>query len=346
VAVRSAAHHRHAAPACQFGFKVQKSERLLIREAWEKADAYRPGKANWFTQQQKDLVELHKTLQPEIEALDVQPPYGIPGCGNETSLLGALLKSLTTGDLALTLCSKEPPVLTELRDWLITALTMPEAVTGLPEEQGRVLSTIAAAMDARKLLDLGTFTGYSSIAMALATADDARVICCEPDPTYARHARDWWLKAGCSSKMTMHETDAQSLMQSMLDEGEAGTVDMIFCDVGERERYGACHELAMQLLHVGGVIVYYDTLWPADGVLSHSYYPDMRAFNERLAQDPRVLATLVPLSYGITVCLKVLHLDGPTLADARDAVDAGNTDPLRSMLLERRAEAKAALDAL
>ena len=73
---------------------------------------------------------------------------------------------------------------------------------------------------------------------------------------------------------------------------------------------------------------------------------DMRAFNERLAQDPRVLATLVPLSYGITVCLKVLHLDGPTLADARDAVDAGNTDPLRSMLLERRAEAKAALDAL
>ena len=191
----------------QFGFKVQKSERLLIREAWERADAYRPGKANWFTQQQKDLVELHEKLVPEFDALP-SAGGGIPGAGNETSLLGALLKSLTTGDLALTLCSSEPPVLTELRDWLITALTMPEAVCGLPEEQGRVLSTIATALDARKMVDLGTFTGYSSIAMALATADDARVICCEPAAEYSRHARDWWMKAGCASKMEMHECGA------------------------------------------------------------------------------------------------------------------------------------------
>ena len=257
------ATRRHAAAVAQFGFKVQKSERLLIREAWERADAYRPGKPNWFTQQQKDLVELHKQLQPEIAALPKTGPPGIPGAGDELSLLGALLKSLTTGDLALTLCSKEPPVLTELRDWLVTALTMPEAVCGLPEEQGRVLSTIATAMDARKMLDLGTFTGYSSIAMALATADDAKVICCEPDTQYSRHARDWWLKAGCAAKMEMHEIGAEELMSTMLANGEGGTVDMIFCDVGERERYGAIHELAMQLLHVGGVVVYYDTLWYA-----------------------------------------------------------------------------------
>ena len=228
----------------QFGFKVQKSERLLIREAWERADAYRPGKKNWFTQQQKDLVELHEQLLPEFDALP-SAGGGIPGAGNETSLLGALLKSLTTGDLALTLCSKEPPVLTELRDWLVAELTMPEAVCGLPEEQGRVLSTIATAVDARKILDLGTFTGYSSIAMALATADDARVICCEPATEYSRHARDWWMKAGCASKMEMHECGAEELMQRMLDNGEAGSVDMIFVDVGERERYSSCHELAM-----------------------------------------------------------------------------------------------------
>jgi len=337
---------RNAPPAAQFGFKVQKSERLLIREAWEKADAYRPGKANWFTQQQKDLVELHNALKPEIDALPKQGPPGIPGCGEELSLLGALLKSLTTGDLALTLCSKEPPVLTELRDWLITALTMPEAVCGLPEEQGRVLSTIATACDARKILDLGTFTGYSSIAMALATADDSRVICSEPDATYANHARDWWLKAGCSSKMEMHEIPAQELMQNMLDNGEAGSVDMIFCDVGERERYGACHEQAMQLLHVGGVVVYYDTLWPADGVLQHGYYPAMRDFNERLAQDPRVLASLVPLSYGITVCLKVMEVDGSGLAAARDSSEAGDSEPMRELLLARKAAALAELEAL
>jgi len=344
--VDASVSQRAAAPHAQFGFKVQKSERLLIREAWERADAWRPGKANWFTQQQKDLVELHNTLLPEFDALEVVPDAGIPGAGNATSLIGALLKSLTTGDLALTLCSKEPPVLTELRDWLITELTMPEAVCGLPEEQGRVLSTLATAMDARKMLDLGTFTGYSSIAMALATADDARVICCETDVQYSRHALDWWLKAGCASKMEMHEIGAEELMQQMLDNGEAGTVDMIFCDIGERERYGACHELAMQLVHVGGVVVYYETLWPADNVLQHAYYPSLREFNLRLAGDPRVLTSLVPLSYGITIALKTIDLPGPELAAARTTATAGDDSELLDLLRRRRSEAQAELDAM
>ena len=338
---------RSKPPAMQLGgfgsaFKVQKSERLLIREAWERADAYRPGKPNWFTQQQKDLVELHNTLVPEIEALPPTGPPGIPGAGNVTSLLGALLKSLTTGDLALTLCSKEPPVLTELRDWLITALTMPEAVCGLPEEQGRVLSTLARAVDARKMVDLGTFTGYSSIAMALATADDAQVICCEPDAVYAQHARDWWHKAACANKMVMHEIDGETLMSNLLTEGGAGQYDMIFVDAGNRERYGAMHELAMQLVHVGGVVVYYDTLWPADRVLQHSYYPDMRNFNFRLAEDPRVLAALVPLSYGITVAVKSIDLDGPSLAAARAAQENGEGNEAMKALLRQRREAAAA----
>ena len=90
------------------------------------------------------------------------------------------------GDLALTLCSPEPPVLTQLRDWLVSDLPMEEAVRGLPEEQGRILGTLVRAMDARRILDLGTFTGYSSIAMALAAAEDARVVCCEPQAQYGR----------------------------------------------------------------------------------------------------------------------------------------------------------------
>ena len=342
-----------ADPIAQFGFKVQKSERLLIREAWEAADAYRPGKPNWFTQQQKDLIELHKVLLPEIDALPLTDPVpgrlkgNLPGAGNQTSLLGALLKSLTTGDLALTLCSKEPPVLTELRDWLITALTMPEAVCGLPEEQGRVLATLARAMDARKMLDLGTFTGYSSIAMALATADDAKVICCEPDVKYGQHARDWWMKAGCASKMVMHEREAEPVMEELIAEGAAGTFDMIFVDAGRRERYSAIHELAMQLVHVGGVVVYYDSLWPADEVLQHSYYPDMRDFNVALANDPRVIASCVPLSYGITIAFKSINLDGPQLQAARETLAAGQgEDAMRAVLRQRREVVEAELKAL
>ena len=122
---------------------------------------------------------------------------------------------------------------------------------------------------------------------------------------------------------------------------------MIFVDAGEREKYGAIHELAIKLVHVGGVIVYYDTLWPADRVLQHSYYPQMRAFNEELANDPRVLASLVPLSYGITIALKTIDLDGPGLAAARAAKASGEGDEkMMAVLRERRAAAVAELEAM
>jgi predicted O-methyltransferase YrrM len=325
---------------------VQKSDRLLIREAWERADAWRPGTKNWFTRKTKDLVKLHEAVLPELDRLKGEPKAGIPGAGEDTSLLGALLKSLTTGDLALTLCSQEPPVMKELRDWLLSDLTMPEAVEGLPEEQGRVLMTLATALDARKMVDLGTFCGYASLAMALATAADSRVICCEPDATYARHARDWWRKAGCTDKMEMNEIGAEELMQRMLDNGEAGTVDMIFCDVGDRGLYGRCHELAMDLLHVGGVVVYYETLWPANQVLQHSYYPSLREFNAQLAADPRVLASLVPLSYGLTIAYKAMDLPGPALAAARAKSASGDEAELRELLERRRSEVQAEIDAM
>ena len=63
------------------------------------------------------------------------------------------------------------------------------------------------------------------------------VVCCEPDPRYASHARDWWRKAGVERKMEMHEVPAEALLQRLLDEGRAGTFDMVFVDVGERDRY-------------------------------------------------------------------------------------------------------------
>ena len=122
---------------------------------------------------------------------------------------------------------------------------------------------------------------------------------------------------------------------------------MIFVDAGERERYGAIHELVMQLVHVGGVVVYYDTLWPADRVLQHSYYPQMRAFNHMLADDPRVLASLVPLSYGITIAIKTMNLDGPALEAAKAAKAAGEGDAkMRDLLAQRREAAVAELKAM
>jgi hypothetical protein len=136
-------------------------------------------------------------------------------------------------------------------------------------------------------------------------------------------------------------------MRKLLDEGAAHSFDMIFVDAGSRERYGAIHELAMQLVHVGGAVVYYDTLWPADSVLQHGYYPAMRDFNYKLAKDPRVLASLVPLSYGITIAMKSMDLEGGALQAARDAMEtSGDDGKMRELLKERRSAVQAEIDAM
>lgn len=314
----------------------------MLRKAWKKADAYRPGTPNEFTTQPKDLASLHRKLRPSIEKLDKKGGTSIPGAGNGTSLLGAFLKQLATGDQSLFLASPEAPVLKELRESLVKRFKIKDAIRGLPEEQGRVLSVVALGLDARKMIDLGTFTGYSSLAMALPTATDARVICSEKDSNWADKAEAWWKKANCSDKMEMHVIDADKLLQNMIENDESGTVDMIFCDIDEREKYGSIHEKAVDLLRVGGMVIYYDTLWAADKLLDHEYFPAMRAFNDRLSKDPRIICTLVPLSYGLTLCTKTMDLRSSALQEARSADESnGDRELLRKMLLERREIASA-----
>ena len=171
--------------------------------------------------------------------------------------------------------------------------------------------------------------------------------CCEPQRRYANDARDWWLKAGVSAKMEMHEKDAVDLLKELLANGEAASVDFVFVDVSQRERYQEIHELLIQLMRVGGTIVYYDTLWSADQVLQEEPKPTQRAFNARLAKDPRVIASLVPLSYGITLCVKTMELDGVALGAARDEDErSGGKEKVHALLRARREEVEAALAAL
>ena len=100
-------------------------------------------------------------------------------------------------------------------------------------------------------------------------------------------------------------------------------------------------------MRVGGTIVYYDTLWSADQVLQEEPKPTQRAFNARLAKDPRVIASLVPLSYGITLCVKTMELDGVALGAARDEDErSGGKEKVHALLRERRKEVEAALAAL
>ena len=111
---------------------------------------------------------------------------------------------------------------------------------------------------------------------------------------------------------------AESLLDEIIGAGGVGSIDMVFCDVGERERYPHMHEQLMQVVRVGGLVVYYDTLWAADQINTHPPFPTMREFAESLSKDPRVIATMVPLSYGFTLCVKAMDLPAKPLEQARD----------------------------
>ena len=111
---------------------------------------------------------------------------------------------------------------------------------------------------------------------------------------------------------------AESLLDEIIGAGGVGSIDMVFCDVGERERYPHMHEQLMQVVRVGGLVVYYDTLWAADQINTHPPFPTMRKFAESLSKDPRVIATMVPLSYGFTLCVKAMDLPAKPLEQARD----------------------------
>ena len=116
------------------------------------------------------------------------------------------------------------------------------------------------------------------------------------------------------------------MLNEIIGAGGVGSIDMVFCDVGDRERYPHMHEQLMQVVRVGGLVVYYDTLWAADEINTHPPFPTMRKFAESLAKDPRVIATMVPLSYGFTLCVKAMDLPAKPLEQARNLGDISRRD--------------------
>lgn len=197
----------------------------------------------------------------------------------------------------------EPVLLRQLRE---ETAQLDYAVMQISPEQGQFMSLLIKLMGAKRAIEIGTFTGYSSICVAGAMPDDGRLICCDISPQWTAVAEKYWSLAGLDDKIELYSQPAELTLQKLLDEGTEKSFDFIFIDA-DKQNYIKYYEMALRLLKKGGVIAVDNTLWSGAVADPENIEPGTRAirrFNEMIKEDRRVSKSLVTIGDGLTLILK------------------------------------------
>jgi len=206
-------------------------------------------------------------------------------------------------DYLLSVSLKESGLLTQLRDET-AAIEFSEMQ--IAPEQGQFMALLVKLIAARRALEIGTFTGYSSICIASALPEDGELICCDDSEEWTAMAMKYWQQAGLEDRINFKLGDAGKTLQSLVDEECAGTFDFIFIDA-DKQNYPLYYELSLELLRAGGLMAVDNTLWSGGVADPGNMEPGTRAirrFNEMLKQDERVEISLVPIGDGLTLVHK------------------------------------------
>ncbi len=198
---------------------------------------------------------------------------------------------------------REAEVLKELRE---ETTKHPMARMQIAPEQGQFMALLVQLMRAKKTLDIGVFTGYSSLVVALALPSDGQVIACDVDEEVTRIARQFWEKAGVSHKINLYLAPALETLDQFIAKGENNTFDFAFIDA-DKSNYNNYYEKSLWLVKPGGLIVIDNVLWGgkvADPEIQDNRTQKIRAFNEKLHQDSRIVLSLLPIADGLTLALK------------------------------------------
>jgi len=206
-------------------------------------------------------------------------------------------------DYLLSVSLREPDLLRRLRQ---ETATDPHARMQISPEQGQFMALLARLMGARRCLEIGVFTGYSSLALALALPDDARIVACDVSERWTAVARRYWEAAGVAHKVDLRLATALDTLGQLLAHGEAGRYDIAFIDA-DKENYVHYYERVLELLRPGGLVLVDNTLWygrVADPEDADVDTVAIRHFNEHLHRDERVDLSLVPIGDGLTLARK------------------------------------------
>jgi caffeoyl-CoA O-methyltransferase len=198
---------------------------------------------------------------------------------------------------------REPEILRRLR---AETVSLPGAGMQIAPEEGALLGLLAELIDARAYLEIGTFTGYSSLSVALAMPDDARLVCCDISREWTDVARRYWTEAGVAERVDVRLGRATKTLEVLLAEGRDGSFDLCFIDA-DKQNYDTYYEQALRLVRPGGLIAVDNVLWSgrvADESVQDDDTKAMRTFNEKLSTDERVSLAMVPIADGVTLARK------------------------------------------
>lgn len=203
----------------------------------------------------------------------------------------------------LSVSLREAEILTKLRQ---ETNQYPMSVMQILPDQGQFIALLIKLLRAKKTLDIGVFTGYSSLVVALALPEDGKVVACDRDPEATAIARRYWKEAGVEHKIDFRLAPALETLDQLIADGQAGSFDFAFIDADKRN-YLNYYERALTLLRIGGLIAIDNVLWSgrvADPENTDNRTISIRDFNHKLHQDKRVEISLLPLADGLTLAMK------------------------------------------
>jgi predicted O-methyltransferase YrrM len=209
----------------------------------------------------------------------------------------------STYNYLLSVSLKEPQVLQELRR---ETATLSNAVMQIAPEQGQFMSLLVKLLNVRKALEVGVFTGYSSLCVALALPEDGKLIACDVSDEYTSMACRYWEKAGVAEKIDLHIAPALDTLDKLIAMGESNSFDFAFIDA-DKSNYPHYYDRILELLRPQGLILVDNVLWSgkvANTEIKDNRTQQIRNFNEKLYRDDRIDLSLLPIADGLTLAMK------------------------------------------
>jgi predicted O-methyltransferase YrrM len=203
----------------------------------------------------------------------------------------------------LSVSVREPEVARRLRE---ETQQLKNAQMQIGPDQGQFMQLLVQLLRARKTLEVGVFTGYSALWVAMGLPDDGRMIACDISEEYTAVAKRYWKQAGVDQKIDLRLRSARDTLDELVKTGEAGTFDFAFIDA-DKTNYENYYERSLQLLRVGGLIAIDNTIWSgrvADPKEQDADTVAIRRLNEKVFRDERVTLSMLTVGDGLTLAMK------------------------------------------
>ena len=203
----------------------------------------------------------------------------------------------------LSVSSREPEVLKKLR---AATASRPEAEMQIGPEQGQFMALLVKLIGARRCIEIGTYTGYSALAVALALPEDGKLIATDPSEAWTSIGRPFWREAGVESRIELRVQPGLKTLDELLAAGGQGAYDFAFVDA-DKPNYINYYEKLLPLMRTGGVIAVDNTLAVSGAPIIHqdgAHVRGLRAFNEHVHRDERVELSMIPIGEGLTLLRK------------------------------------------